>query len=1398
MSVHHAREQPQHSSTLPPSPSPPATSTKRQRSTQSMMILLRVVLPACLIAVSYASMHCHHHQQQVVGSAVSSPTAVPTESSVAATTAAAESVSTTSSSTGSDQRQQQHHRSLLDTLDESSGALTSRKDTRRRRKESKRRISTTIQKENDRDDDDVIEPPSSMEICTNDSTATCCDNDTTPSSSSQISTTTEHNQQQQQERRRITSTTTTTKTMTTILNDNNNNNDNNPLSQVSDAIQDLVSKIPIGGDQQQHHDTAPDPAGSKISSTEDTDKVDSVAKLESEGDGTTAPPDDDDNPAQKQKAFFDRIAQISTNLLNREHDAVLESQASNGGKKRIKALFKHNRGAAVPAAAAGDADKEQATDDSEDDEDEGAQITEQSDLTRPGRYIHVVTTAALPWMTGTAVNPLLRAAYLNRRLNEINGGTPTRSHHEASAAANATSSADESSWVTLVIPWLELDEDQKQVYGKESFESQEQQEKYIRSWLRQDAIGLADAADTMRIVWYPARYHPGLGSVFAMGDIINEEELQASHRDVCILEEPEHCNWYRAPGDGWTKKYKYVVGIVHTNYKEYAANEFGGLWTAPALELISSAMIRAYTHKILKLSDVLQTYAVEKETTANVHGVRSDFFKPEEGIVESLVPAITGSPPEDDDETKEKTRKVYFIGKLVWQKGFDLLLDYEEYAREITGEYFPIDIYGSGPDETEIKRAYLGRKGIVENNPIKAALNNGKTAFNSRIPKKLSKAKEGTKIEKLVKNEAFVKAFTWINRRRGSNGKAPKNADKKQQQTTTLADGMKSVENKLEHASDGISSIIEDWTASVKSAFDQIPFKAQEARDDLMEALHSTSVQAKSAVTDSMSPQTRDKLNEILKETGDSLNQLYDGAANMDGEDALESVQTTAKDQLDQANAKIAELVKDTKDLVSQSQSEAAKSIDSWSAQLKSAFEKFPSNAQDDLTQTLQSVSEQAERALTEPMSKESRDRVNQILQDTNDSVSGFCKEASDLDEDKIQSILASAKERLDDAGVEITRLIGQAQNDTALKSIQMSAKTQLDEAEGKLDELADDAEDLDDKANDWIEAWTANAKETLGQIPFKAKETRDDLMETLKSVSNNAKTTVRELPSGARGKLDQLLQDFSMSLGSLYEEAVGADARKLDSIQALAKEKMDQTKMKISDLANDVPKSLHELRRQPIPATFPGRVDHATLRDTDYTVFVNPSISEVLCTTTFEALAMGKFAIIPVHPSNTFFLKFPNCLSYSNKMEFVANLWWAMTHDPEPLTGDLKREFTWEAATDRLIEASSITRSEALMREQLGKSKLDDRIAWFHNQLGKGMKGDMIRKVFGAGPVSDQVKYQRKQEEKQRKLDTSKAKTNGSNDDEDEEWLPRKFRDSSFVKAIRDATSNAIPQWSS
>lgn len=51
----------------------------------------------------------------------------------------------------------------------------------------------------------------------------------------------------------------------------------------------------------------------------------------------------------------------------------------------------------------------------------------------------------------------------------------------------------------------------------------------------------------------------------------------------------------------------------------------------------------------------------------------------------------------DSDLETGDSHGVYYIGKVLWAKGFDRMLDLQAFYRQVTGDYFPIDIFGSGP-----------------------------------------------------------------------------------------------------------------------------------------------------------------------------------------------------------------------------------------------------------------------------------------------------------------------------------------------------------------------------------------------------------------------------------------------------------------------------------------------------------------------------------------------------------------------------------------------------------------------------------------------------------------------------------------------------------------------------
>jgi hypothetical protein len=126
----------------------------------------------------------------------------------------------------------------------------------------------------------------------------------------------------------------------------------------------------------------------------------------------------------------------------------------------------------------------------------------------------------------------------------------------------------------------------------------------------------------------------------------------------------------------------------------------------------------------------------------------------------------------------------------------------------------------------------------------------------------------------------------------------------------------------------------------------------------------------------------------------------------------------------------------------------------------------------------------------------------------------------------------------------------------------------------------------------------------------------------------------------------------------------------------------------------------------QRLPVNFMGKTDHASLAGDDYSIFINPSLTEVLCTTTAEAIAMGKFVIIPSHPSNYFFEQFPNCLVYRSRKEFVSLLKDAMTNDPPPLPEDLANLLSWEMATRRCVCAAAVPKRDAIREERLRRLK--------------------------------------------------------------------------------------------
>ncbi|CAH9117774.1 unnamed protein product [Cuscuta europaea] len=290
---------------------------------------------------------------------------------------------------------------------------------------------------------------------------------------------------------------------------------------------------------------------------------------------------------------------------------------------------------------------------------EGDSLTDPTKKNHPNgkRHVAIVTTASLPWMTGTAVNPLFRAAYLAN-----------------SAKQN----------VTLLVPWL-CKSDQELVYPNNlTFSSPEEHGHYIRNWV-EERVGFKT---DFKISFYPGKFSKERRSIIPAGD--TSQFIPSRDADIAILEEPEHLNWYHH-GKRWTDKFNHVVGIVHTNYLEYIKREKNGALQAFFVKHINNWVTRAYCHKVLRLSAATQD--LPKSTICNVHGVNPKFLKIGEKVAA-------------DREHGEKvfSKGAYFLGKMVWAKGYRELIDLlSKHKKDLEG--FNLDAFGNGEDAHEVQSA---------------------------------------------------------------------------------------------------------------------------------------------------------------------------------------------------------------------------------------------------------------------------------------------------------------------------------------------------------------------------------------------------------------------------------------------------------------------------------------------------------------------------------------------------------------------------------------------------------------------------------------------------------------------------------------------------------------------
>lgn len=257
--------------------------------------------------------------------------------------------------------------------------------------------------------------------------------------------------------------------------------------------------------------------------------------------------------------------------------------------------------------------------------------------------VSVITSAALPWRTGPAVIGLWHAGGL----------------------------AGQGQRVALVFPWLNA-ASQRRLWARERFASPAEQ----GQWMAEEAVRLG-CPGVPEFVHYRGWYSTTLRSIIPCEDVFRA----APESRVVVLEEPEHLCWYPFTRRRARVSAKHVLGILMTNYPYYVKHSGrpGATILSWLIEHYFGYLVRAHTDRAVPIAPILP-----------VRGVRN--FVRDARIIGAL-PAFSGIAP-----VRAGTTGVYFLGRLVWEKGLKTLIDI---AKRMD---LSIDILGDGPDRVAIQK----------------------------------------------------------------------------------------------------------------------------------------------------------------------------------------------------------------------------------------------------------------------------------------------------------------------------------------------------------------------------------------------------------------------------------------------------------------------------------------------------------------------------------------------------------------------------------------------------------------------------------------------------------------------------------------------------------------------